>query len=426
MVSIIIPVYNAWSFTEQCLVSLANATCDDVFEVIVVDNASTDMTPSLCQAKGKELFSDRFFYLRQNENRNYSGANNIGVRHASGESILLLNNDTIVQDGWLQPLRSALESDQNRGAVGPLLLYPPDAEGMKRVQHAGVTVSLGKQVSHLYEFFPYPHPLLEKERTLQIITGAALFMPRRLYLELGGLDERFVNGFEDVEFCVRLRRHGYNLCVIPESVIFHYGGQSAGRNRCEQDNSALCKALCANDLHIDEPRLFREDGYDPFLSPWLTLEAHLSPKRMLALSLMARGGLSALKKAVLNEPYWIDGAMALARQQEACGALKDAFETWLHASRLRATPEVLIPFAHFLKKHTQNEALASVQEMLHSFRITKENRLHELDIIQTEMRSADEERLAAKAEKMKKENDHFFATDYAALEACLELSTTSS
>lgn len=109
MISVIIPVFNNWNLSQECLLSLAKTTENEDIEVIVVDNASTDATRNECSSFGENLFPERFFYFRQDENRNYAGANNIAAAQARGNFLFLLNNDTIAQDGWLPPLRKAME-----------------------------------------------------------------------------------------------------------------------------------------------------------------------------------------------------------------------------------------------------------------------------------------------------------------------------
>ena len=417
MISVIIPVYNNWELTEQCLRSLALFQGEDRLEVIVIDNASRDLTPTCCQALGEQLFPNHFSYLRQEINRNYSGANNIGVRAAQGEFILLLNNDTIITSEWVEPLLSAFKKNAHLGAVGPLLLYP----GLKkRVQHVGVTVSLGGQLSHIYEYFPYPHPLLFKKRDLQVITGAALFMPKKLYLALGGLDERFINGFEDVEFCTRLRLKGYQLEVVPKAIIYHYGSQSIGRTLAENQNSSLCKKLCADFLQLDEAKLFREDGYEPKLSPWLTLEAR--PREEIVVELESKyKRVEELIVAIECEPYWLDGLINLAQMQESQGKLKDAFDTWMLASRFCGTPEVLIPFASFLARQKQKEDLSNLKAVLTEFVTDPDTRLRELNKIEDELEENDERELLASAGEFKKNLSQFFKQEHATLLKALKL-----
>lgn len=394
MLSVVIPVYNNWSLTAACLASLATTTHGMVLEVLVVDNASSDATVDECTTLGARLFPGHFTYLRNEENKNFAGAVNEGVRHAHGDLLFLLNNDTILQKDWLPPLLKTLQTDDSLGAVGPLLLYPV-TENCHLVQHAGVSISLGRQVSHLYEYLPYPHALLRKQRFFQVITAAAFLIPRQRYHAMGGFDEGFINGFEDVEFCHRLCRAGYRQTVVPESVVLHYGGQSTGRNAHEAANSARCAQLCPA-LAFDEASLYRADGYEPMLSTWLKLEPHVPPSREKALLAAAsKGTLHDLEAAVRHEPYWIQGTLLLARRQELQGNLRDAFATLAQACRLRATPETLVPFAQFLRRHGQKQALDAVQAAMAAGKEDATSRRDSLHAFRSELLACHDDALLA-------------------------------
>ncbi|MBO4231798.1 MAG: glycosyltransferase family 2 protein [Bacteroidales bacterium] len=410
MISVIIPMFNNWNLSYQCLLSLAKTTENEDIEVIAVDNASTDATRNECRSFGESLFPERFFYLRQGENRNYAGANNIAAAQARGNFLFLLNNDTIAQEGWLPPLRKAMEEDPSLGAVGPLLLYPKSG-GDHSVQHLGVAISINRQVTHFYESFPYPHRLLGRKRFFQVITGAALFMPRERYLALGGLNEDFRNGFEDVELCYRLCEAGFRQTVVAESVILHYGGRSAGRNAHETANAALCGRLCPH-LLIDEPRLYRDDGYVPVISPWLTLDATLSsPKKIELLRVARTGSLETLQEAVRDEPYWIEGAILLARKYEAAGQLKDAFNVLARVCRFRGTPETLIPFCRFLQSIGQREAMEDIIAYFQEFAITPEERIETLTALRKQFVHIDDE-IVSQIDNLLRTNSHFFSNLY--------------
>ena len=126
--SIIIPVFNNANFTEKCILSLIKNTNNKLIdEIIVVNNASTDNT--------KEVL-DKFNYIKvsnQKININFAGACNIGANLAKAEILIFLNNDTEVQNGWLEPIIDLYENNETLGAVGVKLIFP---EGT--IQHAGV------------------------------------------------------------------------------------------------------------------------------------------------------------------------------------------------------------------------------------------------------------------------------------------------
>ena len=200
-VSIIIPVFNKWELTRNCLESLRTHTPEDV-EVIVADNASSDDTVTELDRLGSALFGPRFRSIRNAENINFGPACNAGARAAAAPLLLFLNNDTLLTPCWLAPLLKALERP-GTGAVGPLLLYAD-----RTVQHLGITFSIAGTVSHLYRGFPEDHPVVGRKRQLQAITAAALLLRKDLFFEAGAFYPEYLNGFEDVELCARIRQLG--------------------------------------------------------------------------------------------------------------------------------------------------------------------------------------------------------------------------
>lgn len=416
MLSIILPLYNQWPLTRQCLEALAGTLAgDDDTEIIAVDNASSDDTPLACPALGDALFGGRFLYRRQEVNRSFSGANNIGAAAASGEHLFLLNNDTIPLPGWKEPLLRAMAGDTGIGAVGSLLLFPEDELGTRRVQHAGIALSCGLEAGHLYEGFPEDHPLAARRRSLQAITGAAMLIRRDLYQRLGGLDEEFINGFEDIEFCARLCAAGFRQTTEPESRIIHLVGQSEGRKAHDAENGRLCRKKCDGMLVADMPRLWREDGFRPVLSPWLTVDAVPSPERGAELLRTAGCGDDALVKAVQMEPYWIDGALLLARRLEDRGMPREAMRILISAVRFRPTPETLMPLGRFLRRVGAGDACGALLDDLRAFHRTPEERIRRLTILRDGLRMTDAE-LADQAEALLADVPGFFCGPGAELE----------
>ena len=209
-VSIVIPVFNRAELTEQCITSLAAATTGD-FEVIVVDNASTDDTPALLDALGGAVIA-----IRNAENQGFARACNTGARRANGDYVVFLNNDTIPHPGWLDALVAVIERDPEIGAVGARLLYPDGT-----IQHAGIAFSADFEPFHVYQGLPGKAPQVSVDRDCEAVTGACLLMPRALFLELGGFDEAYRMYFEDVDLCLRVRAAGRRVRYAAGSVVTH-------------------------------------------------------------------------------------------------------------------------------------------------------------------------------------------------------------
>jgi len=320
--SIIIPVFNQWSLTEQCLRSLREHTPGRFFEVLVVDNASTDATATQGKVLGDSLFPGRFHYLPQPENLGFGRACNIGAERAKGEFLFFLNNDTLLTPDWFAPLLQAFHDDSRLGIAGPLLLYP----GSERVQHLGIVFLPGNQQEHLYEFFPADHPLVAKKRCFQSITGAAMFMRRDLFIRCEGFFPAFVNGGEDVDLCVRVAQTGNSLTCIPESVVYHLASQTEGRFTHDIANAQALHARCAALIFPDIHRIIAEDGYELRLTPWLMPYVALSSIRSHRINekVSSFQDVDVIQENLRSEPLWGKGYSILATHLEQNGAWEQA------------------------------------------------------------------------------------------------------
>ncbi len=225
-VSIIIPVLNNLELTKQCLNAIEHAGGLTMTEIIVVDNASHDGTPAFlreAQRKGELSF------IRNEKNHGFAHACNQGAAMARGKFVLFLNNDTVVTVGWLDALwNTARKPDV--GVVGAKLLYPDGT-----IQHAGIGWINGVP-DHPGRHSNPMAPEVNTPRELDMVTGACLVMPRDLFVELGGFDQVYRNGVEDVDLCLRVRAMGRKVCYQPLAVVFHLEGKSAGRFDHVTDN----------------------------------------------------------------------------------------------------------------------------------------------------------------------------------------------
>lgn len=307
-VSIVIPVFNQWDLTRACLRSVRAAAPEGSVEVTLVDNASSDVTPKAAPFLGKELFGGAFKYIRNEENRNFAGASNQGAAAASCGFLLFLNNDTVMLPGWLGPLLEDFREYPDLAGTGPLLLYPEKPLIGHTVQHLGVAVSPFRKVSHLYEGIPAVSPLARKRRFFQIITAACMMMPKDLFHKMGGFDEEYRNGLEDVDLCARLSASGYRFMVNPGASVIHYQGQSAGRNAAEIANSKRAAQKALPLLIPDKARFLEDDGMSLGLNDWQIQTPLIKPETHGILDSNA-GSMDqeALLAALIGNPYWNDG-----------------------------------------------------------------------------------------------------------------------
>jgi O-antigen biosynthesis protein len=249
-VSVCIPTYQDWELTVRAtrrVLEAADAARaaaaegenpdeDPVggdVEVVVLDNGSRRSVSTILAA----LFATepRVRLMTMSRNFNFAIGSNLAFAASTGETVVFLNNDTEVSPGWLEPLVGALTDPEVRGAQ-PLLLYPDGT-----VQSAG-TVFVGGDV--------LPSPLLVDhapedarragEIRLTAVTAAALAMRAADVAELEGFDPMFVNGFEDVDLCLRaVRARGGAFAVVPDSVVMHHESRTPGRSANIQENRAL-------------------------------------------------------------------------------------------------------------------------------------------------------------------------------------------
>ncbi|MDE6735207.1 MAG: glycosyltransferase family 2 protein [Desulfovibrio sp.] len=325
-VSVVIPVHGNFALTRDCLKSLAR-TAGQPLEVIVADNGSTDETARELPALGAALFGDGFRHLRFEENRNFAPACNAGAREARGDFVFFLNNDTLLTQGWLPPLLRRFRSVPRLGAAGPLLTY---ADGT--VQHLGITIHPGYKLGHLYKSLPASHPLAQKRRFFKALTGAALMMPRELFLSAGGFDEGFINGFEDVDLGLRLSAGGLRLACVPESRVIHLESKTPNRFRHETDNGLRLLGKWRLDRLVDLPDHVAADGYSLSVLPELELRLTTSPAASAALLARLAPFDPALCLELLEqEPLWEEGYELLGAHLEKAGQPEAALELYTRA-----------------------------------------------------------------------------------------------
>jgi len=248
--TLVIPVYNRAPLTTQCLDALLNSSPETALtEIVVVDDGSADTTAQLLAAR-----ADRVRVVRHEQNVGFAGACNDGAAAATGEWLVFLNNDTLPESGWLDALLRYASSGERIGLVGSKLLFPNGT-----IQHAGVVFARDSRAHHIYAGFPADHPAVNKSREFQVVTGACALIRRALFDEVGGFDDDFVNGYEDMDLCLRLRRLGYGVHYCHESVVDHL--ESATRDHAfDQQNHELFLERWAEVVHQDDVRYYLEDG----------------------------------------------------------------------------------------------------------------------------------------------------------------------
>ena len=305
--SVVIPVYNKWELTEACLRRLQASARGHVYEVIVVDNGSFDATKDALSPLGETLFGSRFHAIRLETNRNFGPACNRGAQLAEAPLLFFLNNDTLPTNGWADALVEGMRDNARCVALSPLLLYPDDT-----VQHLGVAFSL-KHPVHLYQHLPYACPLVQKKRSFQVLSAAALMIWKEKFLQVGGFYEAYQNGFEDVDLCLRLVQQGGVLESEPKSVIYHFESQTQGRKEQDDTNGKIlferCGRLFRTDLHIYGHR----DGLRPYIADDLDIAFTVSREQSEELfSAVQEQPVERIEEIVTDNPLWLEGKRHLA------------------------------------------------------------------------------------------------------------------
>ena len=221
LVSIITVNYGQAEVTCQLLASLRKISYPST-EVIVVDNASPDEDPESI----KRLFPE-ITLIRSDRNLGFAGGNNLGIRNAKGEFVLLLNNDTEVDPGFLEPLVAKLQSDPKAGAASPQIRFhaQPDT-----IQYAGSTPLNPYTVrSHGIGYREKNHGQYNRDARTAFVHGAAMLVPSRVIREVGLMAECYFLYYEELDWGIRIRKAGYDLWFVHNSLVWHKESVTTGK-----------------------------------------------------------------------------------------------------------------------------------------------------------------------------------------------------
>ena len=250
--SIIIPTHNKASLTRQCLNTLLGEREIGVRrEIVVVDDGSTDLTADLLGAYGDVIQT-----IRNDVAIGFAGACNAGAAVASGDYLVFLNNDTIPHRGWLDALVAEADAYPETAVVGTKLVFPNDT-----IQHAGVVFGIDRYPHHIYAGFPADHPAAATSRRYQAVTAACCLIKRGPWQEMGGFDPAFLNGWEDVDLCLRLGEAGYEVRYCADSVVYHLESSSRDLHAArERQNRFLYADRWLAKVRPDDVEYYVADG----------------------------------------------------------------------------------------------------------------------------------------------------------------------
>ena len=236
--SIVIPTYNAHEWIEQCLDSIRLHGPGGDYELLVVDDKSTDDTAAIV----REKFPDVRLFSNE-KNVGFGRTVNVGLRAASGTYILVLNNDTWMHEGALDAMMAYLDEHSDTGVVGPKVLSGDGSlqqQCRRRIPTPAAALLYFSGVAKLFPKNPkvagYLMTAADENQTTEVdaVSGACLMVRRAVLDELHGFDEEYYLYGEDMDFCWRTKLAGWKVVYHPAATITHFGGQGGtGKKRLD-------------------------------------------------------------------------------------------------------------------------------------------------------------------------------------------------
>lgn len=267
LISIVIANKDHVSDLRRCVSSILEKSTYEDYEIIIVENNSEEKETFEYYEELQE--NDRITIVTYGGEFNYSAVNNLGVRNAKGEYILLLNNDTqVITVNWMEELLMYAQRT-DVGAVGAKLYYAD-----KTIQHAGVVLGLGahRTAGHSHykqhrENLGYMGRLCYAQ-DVSAVTGACLLVKKALYEEVGGLEEDFAISLNDVDFCLKLREKGYLNVFTPFAELYHFESVSRGLD----DQGQKAQRYNRESEHFRQKWKEVLDAGDPYYNPNFSLD----------------------------------------------------------------------------------------------------------------------------------------------------------
>ena len=264
LVSIIIPTRDLGELLNQCLESIFGKSTYPNYEVVVIDNGSTEPETAEVIARWAAKEPNRFRCYPLDIPFNFSKINNYAAGKAEGDYLLFLNNDTeAIAPDWIEAMVEQAQRP-SIGAVGGLLLYPDQT-----IQHAGVILGLGGLAAHSHQYLPSITPgyggHVISISNVSAVTAACLMCRREVFESVGGFNEELAFAYNDVDLCLKIGDRGYRNIYLPHAVLYHHESRSRGYEDTPAKQERLRQE--AEILKSKWPKLIEND---PCYSPHLT------------------------------------------------------------------------------------------------------------------------------------------------------------
>jgi GT2 family glycosyltransferase len=254
--SFLIPTKNNIHFTERCLLSIIKDLDKELIdysavEILFLDAHSTDGLPELV-----EHYRGLDIRIIQFDDDNFSKKNNEGARQANGSYLILLNNDTEVLEDLILPMEKGL-NQPGVGIVSNKHFFPDMA-----LNHVGIAFKADRTPVHIYPGESDKYPFLNISRVVPAVTAACVMVKKSEFLKIGGFDENYVYGYEDVDLCLKYKKElGKSSYVATDSRIIHFGQSSYGRDRGEENNRKYFLEKWKDEKLTLFEDIYRKDGF---------------------------------------------------------------------------------------------------------------------------------------------------------------------
>jgi GT2 family glycosyltransferase len=221
-VGIVILNWNGWRDTIECLESLSKITYPN-YKIVVVDNGSKDNSADNLQKRFPNIK-----LVKNPDNLGFAGGNNVGIRESlksKADYVLLLNNDTTVEPDFLDRLVEAITGDEKIGIASPKIMFYREPDNIWFV--GGGFLPWLKKPFHKY-YGERDSKQVKATTEVDWVSGCCMLIKREVFGKIGLLDADYFNNYEDVDFCVRAKKAGYKIVIVPEAKIYHKFAASMG------------------------------------------------------------------------------------------------------------------------------------------------------------------------------------------------------
>lgn len=237
LVSIIIPCFNALKYTKQCIKSVLKHSTYN-YELILINNGSSDGTKQYfkkLKLKQKDSL-EKITVIQLQKNIGVAGALNLGISKSVGKYICYLNNDVIVTKQWLEGLVRACKENTKNAIVGTLFNAFENKQFIKEVEKDKKEIDRVAETIYLLN--------KDKVKKAKTIHGLCMLIKKSIFSKVGFFNEKFYPCFgEDIEFCKRVKKEGYNLVDALDVFIFHYWNKSVRSEEFNKQNKSIEKVM---------------------------------------------------------------------------------------------------------------------------------------------------------------------------------------